>query len=133
MGQGDESMGLTRADKLLIGILVILSLGGIGLNLAMLSSAGQQEAKVYKEGKLVQTIPLRRGYHQEVRLGGTEHYNLIMADDGKIRVAEADCPDQICVRTGWVSVAPQQIVCLPYRVVIKLESSVQPDIDDITK
>jgi len=126
-------MLLTRADKILIGILVIASSGGIGLNMAALSAAGQQEAHVYKEGKLIQTIPLRPGYHQELRLGGAERYNLIMADNGRIRVAEADCPDQICVRTGWIGVAPQQIVCLPYRVVIKLESSIAPDIDDITK
>jgi hypothetical protein len=126
-------MLLTRADKILIGIMITAALGGIGLNMAALSGAGQQEAHVYKEGKLVQTIPLRPGYQQELRLGDREHYNLIMAENGRIRVAEADCPDQICVRTGWISVAPQQIVCLPYRVVIKLESSTPPDIDDITK
>ncbi|MDR3589329.1 MAG: NusG domain II-containing protein [Negativicutes bacterium] len=126
-------MLLTRADKILIGVLIVASVGGIGLNMAALSGGGSQEARVYKEGKLVETIPLRPGYRQEVRLGGTEHYNLIMAEDGRIRVADADCPDQICVRTGWISVAPQQIVCLPYRVVIKLESSAPPDLDDITK
>jgi hypothetical protein len=126
-------MRLTQADKILIGVLIIASVGGIGLNLAMLSATGQQEAHVYKEGRLVQTIPLRPGYHQELRLGEAERYNLIMAEDGRIRVAEADCPDQICVRTGWISSAPQQIVCLPYRVVIRLESSGATDLDDITK
>jgi len=32
-----------------------------------------------------------------------------------------------------VSVAPQQIVCLPYRMVVKVVSSAPPDVDDITK
>ncbi len=126
-------MLLTRADKLLIGILLIAAVGGIGLNMAALSATGQQEAHIYKDGRVVQTIPLRPGYRQELRLGAAERYNLIMAEDGRIRVAEADCPDQLCVRTGWISVAPQQIVCLPYRVVIRLESSSATDIDDITK
>jgi hypothetical protein len=126
-------MRLTRADKWLVGALLAAAAGGIGLNLALLSSAGVQEAQVYKEGRLVQTIRLRPGYHEELRVGGAERYNLIVADDGRVRVAEADCPDQVCVRTGWVSFAPQQVVCLPYRVVVKVVSVAPPDVDDITK
>ncbi len=126
-------MRLTKADKWLIGVLLAAAAGGAGLNLALLSTAGAKEAQVYREGRLVQSIRLRPGYHEELRLGGTERYNLIVADDGRVRVAEADCPDQVCVRTGWVSAAPQQIVCLPYRVVIKVVSTTPPDVDDITK
>lgn len=126
-------MLLTKADKWLIGALLAASAGGIGLNLALLSPAGAQEAQVYREGKLVQSIRLRSGYHEELRLGGAERYNLIVADDGRVRISEADCPDQLCVRTGWVSAAPQQIVCLPYRVVIKVVSATPSDVDDITK
>jgi hypothetical protein len=126
-------MRLTKADKWLIGGLLAAAAGGIGLNLALLSPAGAQEAQVYKEGRLVQTIRLRPGYHEELRLGGAERYNLIVADNGRVRVAEADCPDQVCVRTGWVQAAPQQIVCLPYRVVIKVVSSAPADVDGITK
>lgn len=126
-------MRLTKADKWLVGVLLAAALGGIGLNMALLSSAGAQQALVYKEGRLVQTIKLRPGYHEELRLGGTERYNLVVAENGRIAVTEADCPDQVCVRTGWVSLAPQQIVCLPYRVVIKVVSDQPPDIDDIAK
>ena len=126
-------MLLTRADKWLIGLLLIVAVGGIGLNMASLSAGGQQEAQVYQEGKLIQTIKLRPGYHEELRLGGLSHFNMIVMDNGRVRIAEADCPDQLCVRTGWVSVAPQQIVCLPYRVVIRIISATWPDIDEITK
>ncbi|MDT8902269.1 NusG domain II-containing protein [Anaeroselena agilis] len=126
-------MRLTRADKWLIGILLAAAAGGIGLNLALLSTTGAQEARVYREGKLVRSIRLRAGYHEELRLGGAERYNLVVADNGRVKIAAADCPDQLCVRTGWVSVAPQQIVCLPNRVVVKIVSTEPPDVDDITK
>ncbi len=126
-------MVLTRADKWLIAILLVVAVGGIGLSMAAFSAAGEQEAQVYKEGKLIQTIKLRPGYRQELRVGGAERYNIVMADNGRIRITEADCPDQICVVTGWVSVQPQQVVCLPWRVVIKIVSSRQVDIDDITR
>lgn len=126
-------MPLTRGDKIIISLLLLFSLSGIALNLIFMSTTGKQTAEVYKDGKLVETIPLRAGYHQELHLGGNNRYNLLVADNGRIRVAEADCPDQICVHTGWISIAPQQIVCLPYRVVIKVVSSNPPDIDDIAK
>jgi hypothetical protein len=132
-GRGRTEMRLTKADRWLVGTLLAAAVGGIALNMFLLSGAGAQEAHVYKDGKFVQAIRLRPGYREELRLGGQERYNLVVADNGRVRVAEADCPDQVCVRTGWVSVAPQQIVCLPYRVVIKVVSSAPPDVDDITK
>lgn len=124
---------LTRADKWLIGVLLVLALAGVGMSMAAFSVGGQQEAHVYKEGKLIQSIKLRPGYHEELRIGGTERYNVVVADNGRIRITEADCPDQVCVVTGWVSLQPQQIVCLPWRVVIKIVSSQPADVDDITR
>ncbi|HMM22807.1 MAG TPA: NusG domain II-containing protein [Selenomonadales bacterium] len=126
-------MRFTRADKWLIGLLFAGAVGGIGLNMAVLSTASGQEAHISKNGQPMETIPLRPGYHEELRLGGATGYNLVEADNGRIRVKEADCPDQLCVRSGWIRVSPQQIVCLPYRVVIKIESARPADVDEITR
>ena len=128
-------MRLTKADKWLIGALLAAALGGIGLNLAALSAVGAQKALVYRDGVLVGTMKMRPGYREELRLGGGERFNLIVAENGRVRVAAADCPDQICVRTGWVSMAPQQVVCLPHRVLIKVvaERPAGADVDDITR
>jgi len=126
-------MQLTRADKWLIGILIVAAVGGIALNIAVSYVARPQKAEIYQEGHLVKVINLRPGYHEEVRLGGVVHFNVVVADNGRIRMAEADCPDQVCVHTGWISQPPQQIVCLPYRVVIRLEPAANADIDDITR
>jgi hypothetical protein len=123
---------LTRADKWIIALILVVALGGIGLNMAVLTGDGERSAEVYQDGRLIQVIKLRAGYREELRLGGLVHFNLIVAENGRVRVADADCPDQVCVRTGWVSLAPQQIVCLPYRVVIKIVAAKQADIDDIT-
>lgn len=39
---------------------------------------------------------------------------------GAVRVREADCPDQVCVLTGWISLPGDMIVCVPYRVVVQV-------------
>lgn len=46
--------------------------------------------------------------------------NLLIIKDGKAYVKEASCPDGICVRTGAADEL-RSIVCLPNRVVVRLE------------
>ena len=48
--------------------------------------------------------------------GGT---NVIAVEPGRIRVLEADCPDLLCVKQGWLSDGVAPIVCLPHRLVIQ--------------
>ena len=47
--------------------------------------------------------------------------------DGKVRVTHADCPDRLCQKTGSISKAPQRIVCLPNKVVIKIVGTSEVD------
>lgn len=46
----------------------------------------------------------------------------VLEEAGKVCVQSSDCPDQICVRTGWLSFAGQTAVCLPLKVVLKVIS-----------
>lgn len=56
----------------------------------------------------------------------------IEANNGKIHFLHADCPDQICVNTGWIDKPGQIAVCLPAGVIIKVEG-VQTDVDIIVR
>jgi hypothetical protein len=124
---------LTKADKVLIVILLLLSFVGVALSIFIFPLAADQVAEVTLNGKLIKTIPLKMGYQQEFRVGTEEEYDIIKVENGYIWVEEANCPDQLCVRTGKISHIPQQIVCLPYRMVIKIVSSSPSDIDEITR
>ena len=123
---------LTRADKGLIGILMILALGGIGLHLLYHPNDGGV-AEISVAGQHVKTVPLRDGYREEIRLEHGAHFNVVEIRDRQVRIREADCPDQICVRSGWVSLSQQQIVCLPNRLVIKVISQSPDGVDDIAR
>ena len=46
--------------------------------------------------------------------------NVIEVQAGKVRVSEADCPNQDCVEQGWISKASQQIVCLPHKLMVNI-------------
>lgn len=59
------------------------------------------------------------------------HYTIAW-EDGRIRFAEADCPDQICVRTGWLEQDGDLAACVPGHLIIKTSSRSpsddQPDV-----
>lgn len=42
--------------------------------------------------------------------------------NGRVRMVSSDCPDKTCIKMGWASQPGQVIVCLPNRVVLKVES-----------
>jgi len=81
---------LTRED----GVLVRVEIGGVEVATYPLSEDGE--------------FPLN---------GGT---NILVIEDGKAYVREADCPDGLCVRQGKISRAGERIICLPNRVVLEV-------------
>ena len=56
--------------------------------------------------------------NQELDIGNG---NVCRISNGKAFMERADCPDQICVKTGEISHVGETIVCLPHRVVIEVE------------
>ena len=46
----------------------------------------------------------------------------IEVKDGKGRAIDVDCPNQICVHTGWISVDnPIPIICLPNGIMEQID------------
>lgn len=43
--------------------------------------------------------------------------------DGGVRVADSDCPDKICVKTGFVRHEGMSAVCMPNRVIVTVEGT----------
>lgn len=45
---------------------------------------------------------------------------VIKVEEGKIRIEESDCKDQLCVYQGVISSTHEKIVCLPNKIVITI-------------
>ena len=116
---------MKKGDK--IAIILIISL-------VLLSTIGTLVYKQYiksthnfavikLDGKVIQTIDLNgvKAQKQWKIYDKSGNYNLIEVFPGKIRVKDADCPDKICVKSGWLSQAGQMAVCLPHKLIINIE------------
>ena len=47
--------------------------------------------------------------------------------DGAVRFLSSDCPDKICVHTGFIRTAGQYAVCLPYKLSLRIDGKNAPD------
>lgn len=125
---------LTKGDKLLILIVVIFSIISLIFVNKSVISYGEKYVSIQVDGKEIKkvifdssvvgkTIPIRTEYG----------YNLIEIGDEKVRVIEADCPDKLDVKQGYISKVGEIIVCLPNRLVIEIKgANTEINIDDIS-
>lgn len=60
---------------------------------------------------------------------GDEAYNILRIAGGTAAVIEANCGDHTCVRTGAVSREGESIVCLPHRLVVRIDGGGSSDFD----
>ncbi|WP_346355906.1 NusG domain II-containing protein [Azotosporobacter soli] len=124
---------LTKADKILIVVLLSAALAGISASFYLAAhESGEKIAEVRVAGQVVKTMTLRQGYREEFTLRQGDEVNVIEADNGRIRIREANCPDHLCVQQGWVSLPNQQLVCLPFRVTVKVTTT-ESELDDIAR
>jgi hypothetical protein len=74
----------------------------------------KQDQKVIEEINLDAVTEPR-----EIILPGKYH-EIVEVEPGRIRFKQADCPDKICVKTGWLENPGDTAVCLPNRAVIAI-------------
>lgn len=57
---------------------------------------------------------------QIISIGDT---NVCEIKDGKVRMTQAQCPDQLCIKQGAIDTSGGMIVCLPNKVTIEGEKT----------
>lgn len=128
----------------LVALAVILLAAGCVLALRPASgqAAGELTAVVLLDGRETDRFPLQalleaprsyshNGYTLEIvaALKGRASSLDSQKSGGEagLCVAHADCPTQDCVRTGIITRSEQSIICLPARIIIRLEGGSTDD------
>ena len=98
-------------------ILALLALAGAAYGALRLTKRPGGEAVVTVDSAAVAVLPLTRDAVLTVG-EGQGFRNVVEVSGGRVRVADADCPDKLCVRQGWVSREGESVVCLPHKLVV---------------
>jgi hypothetical protein len=60
---------------------------------------------------------------QTIEVRTDRGYNILKVHDYGIEMYDADCPDQVCLGFGFITLPKQTIVCLPHRVLVEIASA----------
>ena len=123
-------MKRVRNDCILILIIVLLA-GGFWL--VQYLNAAQKEAvlRIYQNGELTGEYDLSQPRTIPVT-GMEDSYNLVLIEDGTVRVTDADCPDQLCMKQRSISKNGESIICLPHKLVLQIYAKEEGTLDAVT-
>ncbi len=108
-----------RNDIILAGLLLLLSAAGALLFFALKTDGSF--ASVIIDGKETSRYPLSE--HTEVIIEAVGGTNTLVIKDGKAYISHADCPDGICKNHPPISHVGETIICLPHKLVVKIEEN----------
>jgi len=122
---------MRKGDKILLIIIAAAIAIGYGWKIYNNSKYWGREntAIIDINGKVYGKYYLNKTEEKVFDLELPDHeHSIVELKDGRVRIKEAGCPDKVCVRTGWISNPGEMIVCLPYKIVIKI-SGERNDVD----
>lgn len=114
------------AIAFLLIIAVSLAVIAIRNNKTMINKT----ARIYQNGALIREIRLDDIFEPvEFEISDNDgHTNTIRAEQGRICMLHANCPDKVCVEQGWIDNGVLPIVCLPNKVTIEITGA-ESDVD----
>ena len=68
----------------------------------------------------------------ETIYGPAGGWNILVIQNGEACLADADCPDRLCVKQGRIARTGQAITCLPHRLSVTIEDGQAPELDDVS-
>ena len=87
-------------------------------------------AVITVEGKEYKSLEIDNKKEEEILVKVDHGFNKIKIKDGNVTMIEADCRDEVCLRTSAISKPGQTIVCLPHKLVVEIKGEVKDQEDD---
>ena len=107
--------------KVITALLLAAAAASAAALLLQRGGAPSPTARITRDGMLLEEIALEKvDEPYSFTLEDGSGSNTVQVEKGRIRISEADCPDQVCVNQGWISGGAVPIVCLPHRLMIEI-------------
>ena len=124
---------LQKKDKLLI-LLIVIAAGIVAVGSSMFGNKAGTYVRVMIDGELYGEYSLQE--KQTIGIRETSGYNRLVIDQNSVKMQEADCPDQYCVKHAAITGTNETIVCLPHKLTVEIVSDTidrQVEIDALTQ
>ena len=110
---------------LLLGVAALMSLTGRQRDVDVL------QGHIYVGGVLMKTLYLD-GSEKSFYLPELPEVEFSVSESG-VAFVHSDCPDQVCVHTGWLNRPGQFAACVPNQVLLIIVGEQETSVDGITR
>ncbi len=117
-----------KNDLLLIAILLFFAL--ICLFSITLSKKEGSIIQIVRDKSVMDSYPLT--IEQQIELSDESGRNTLLIQNGKAQIIDADCPDGLCMHQNPICYNGETIVCLPHKLVIRVVSGEEGEVDIAT-
>ena len=118
---------MKKNDMILIGSLLGAALVLCLVLFLVKLNTVNGEAVVYIEGIEYGRYSLAQ--NRTVKLPGKLGNNILVIENGAARMAEAVCPDKLCIGFGAIHYNTEMIVCRPGEIVVIIENGEKSELD----
>lgn len=105
-----------RNDIILILTIVLVTVISVFLYFALQKNG--DNAYLIKNGEQIAVYSLKENL--TIPITDENNTNVLVIEDGKAYMSQANCPDKICVNHRPVSKVGETIVCLPAKLVVEI-------------
>ncbi|MGE5455603.1 MAG: NusG domain II-containing protein [Ignavibacteriales bacterium] len=112
---------MNKKDTTLIVIVLAISIIII-FGYKLFEKDGVKNALVYYKDNLILTIDLTIKEKKAYYVNGYNGKVKILAGNGRVMVDEENSPLHLCSKQGYISKSYETIVCLPNKVIIKIDN-----------
>ncbi len=118
---------IKKGDIILVAVIAALVIAGFaGYNFYKGTHRdGRKIAVIKKNNETVRVIDLDKVENPERITIEGKYTDIILVEKGRIRFEDANCPDLVCVKTGWLSKNGDLAVCLPNQTIVKIEGDTE--------
>ena len=109
-----------KKKDIIIIVIALLAAGALYLVSQVSLGAKASFVVVTVDGEEVLRKPLAIENRYEIAQDDGS-VNVIRVEDGAVFMEEANCRDGLCIRQGKMKNGAKTIVCLPHKVVVRLE------------
>jgi len=117
---------LRRNDIILTAVLATLGFGALFVPRLLAPGA---MAVISVDGAVYREVPLHAA--ETFTIESAYGVNIILFENGIVRMLEADCPDALCMHQDGISHAGESIICLPHHMVIRITGA--SSLDAVTR
>jgi hypothetical protein len=124
-------MQLKKLDYVVIIVLALFTVASfVGTLLNSSRKYNEKYVEIEVNGNSYKTYPLVN-YEETIKIKTKLGENIIQIKDNKVHILDADCPDKVCIKDGYISEPGQILVCLPNKVVVEVKGKItNQEIDD---